>query len=233
VSAGGFIPCGECGRGIPRDRLVDGKVTCPWCQAVQDDHGTAVVVSDGKASHGHPKVRERSEGAERVYVTRQGNCFGWFWLAFTTVHCAIMFWGLVHGKVHSGRNGPAIADPTVWHYLGFAAFYSVFFAVGFAFTLSRYTVRLRDDLLTIRYRLFPFVGWTWKLVAGQTVQVSLAYRGARTNGRAEKAVVVVSDGKEISFGSFLEADVKGHLASRIDAYYNAPESGTPEFIPRS
>lgn len=233
MSFGGFHSCVECGRGIPRDRFVDGKATCPWCQAVQDESGAAVVVSGGPVSPSHPKVKERLEGTERVYVTRQGNCFGWFWLAFTTIHCALMFWGLVHGQVHSGRNGPVIADPSVWHYLGFVAFYSVFFAVGFAFTLSRYTVRLRDDLITVRYRLFPFVGWTWQLAAGEAVQVSLGYRGARSNGRAEKAVVVVSDGKEINFGSFLEADVKGYLASSIDAYYNAPESGPAEFIPRS
>ena len=45
--------------------------------------------------------------------------------------------------------------------------------------------------------------------------------------------MIESDGKEINFGSFLEADVKGYLASSIDAYYNAPEAGPADFIPRS
>ncbi len=227
----GFEPCVGCGRGIPVDRFVDGKAACPWCGTVQDEGGEQVVVAPAKPLGRHPKVTERDEGAERVFVTRQGSCFGWFWLVFTTVHCGFMFYGLVHGQVHSGRHGPVIANPSFWHYLGFAAFYSIFFAVGFAFTLSRYTIRLRDDLITVRYRLFPFVGWTWRLAAAETVQVSLAFRGARSNGRAEKAIVLVSGGKEISFGSFLEDGVKQHLASSIDAFYHEAPGATADFIP--
>jgi hypothetical protein len=228
----GFEPCVGCGRGIPVDRFVDGKAACPWCGMVQDEGGEQVVeASSGASGARHPKVTERVEGAERVFVTRQGSCFGWFWLTFTTVHCGFMFYGLVHGQVHTGRHGPVIANPSFWHYLGFAAFYSIFFAVGFAFTLSRYTVRLRDDLIIVRYRLFPFVGWTWRLVAGESVKVSLAFRGARSNGSAQKAVVLVSEGKEVSFGSFLEDDVKQHLASAIDGFYNGETGGKADFIP--
>lgn len=231
-SSGGFVPCIACERQIPLARFVDGKAACPWCQTEQDAEGGVVISTSASTGVSHPKVSQRVEGSEEVYVTRQGNCFGWFWLTFTTVHCGFMFYGLVHGQVHTGRHGPVIEHPSVWHYLGFAAFYSIFFAVGFAFTLSRYTVRLRDDLLTVRFRLFPFVGWTWKLAVGEALKVSLAFRGARSNNSPVKAVVASSDGKEISFGSFLEEDVKQYLAKAIDRFYHQADGGSADFIPK-
>jgi hypothetical protein len=170
------------------------------------------------------------EGAEQVYVTRQGTWFGWFWLAFTTVHCVFMFYGLAYGTVRI--NGELVAHPSVWHFLGLAAFYSLFFAVGFAFTLSRYTVRLADAQATVRFRLFPFVGWTWRLAVGEVIRVSLAYRGARENNSAVTAVVLASDGKEISFGSFLAKDVKEYLAGSIDGFYNGAAGESAAFIPK-
>lgn len=227
---GGHLPCVECDRGIPRTRFVDGKVTCPWCQTLQDDAGGQVVVSPLPVGATHPKVTQRMEGAEQVYVTRQGSWFGWFWLAFTTLHCGFMFYGLAQGTVRV--NGQVVTHPSVWHFLGLAAFYSIFFAVGFAFTLSRYTVRLSDNLAIVRYRLFPFVGWTWRLAVGETIRVALAYRGARENNNAVNAVVLVSDGQEISFGSFLAKDVKAYLASAIDAFYNGAAGESADFIPR-
>lgn len=225
-----YIPCVECDRGIPRARFVDGKVTCPWCQAVQDDAGGQVVVSPLPVGATHPKVTQRIEGAEQVYVARQGTWFGWFWLAFTTVHCAFMFYGLSQGALRV--NHQVVTYPTIWHYLGLSAFYSIFFAVGFAFTLSRYTVRLADAQATVRYRLFPFVGWTWRLAVGETIRVSLAYRGARENNNAVNAVVLASDGKEISFGSFLAKDVKEYLAGAIDGFYNGAAGESAAFIPK-
>ena len=230
MSGDDYVPCVECARGIPSARFVDGRVTCPWCQAVQDDAGGQVVVSPLPVGTMHPKVTQRIEGAEQVYVTRQGSWFGWFWLAFTTVHCAFMFYGLAYGTVRI--NGQLVAEPSIWHFLGLAAFYSIFFAVGFAFTLSRYTVRLADAQATVRFRLFPFVGWTWRLAVGEVIRVSLAYRGARENNSAVNAVVLVSDGKEISFGSFLAKDVKEYLAGAIDGFYNGAAGESAAFIPK-
>jgi len=226
----GSVPCVECDRGIPRSRFVDGKVTCPWCQTVQDASGGQIVVEPLPVGATHPKVSQRVEGTEQVYVTRQGSWFGWFWLTFTTVHCGFMFYGLSQGTVHV--NHQLVTHPTIWHYLGMAAFYSIFFAVGFAFTLSRYTIRLADAQATVRYRLFPFVGWTWRLAVGETIRVSLAYRGARENGSAVNAVVLSSGGQEISFGSFLAKDVKQHLASAIDGFYNGAAGENADFIPK-
>lgn len=230
MSGDDYVPCIECDRGIPRARFVDGKVACPWCQAVQDDAGGQVVVSPLPVGAMHPKVTQRIEGAEQVYVTRQGSWFGWFWLAFTTVHCGFMFYGLAQGAFRV--NGELVADPSVWHFLGLAAFYSIFFAVGFAFTLSRYTVRLADSQVTVRYRLFPFVGWTWRLAVGEIIRVALAFRGARENNSAVNAVVLASDGKEISFGSFLAKDVKEYLAGSIDGFYNGAAGESADFIPK-
>lgn len=230
-SSDGFVPCVACDRQIPRARFAEGRAACPWCRTEQDAEGGEVVVASAATAAAHPKVSQRVEGVEQVYATRQGSWFGWFWLTFTTVHCAFMFYGLAQGTVRV--NHQVVTHPTVWHFLGMAAFYSIFFAVGFAFTLSRYTVRLRDDLLTVRYRLFPFVGWTWKLAVGETIKVSLAFRGARENGNAVSAVVLTSDGKEVSFGSFLAKDVKQHLAAAIDRFYNGSDGATADFISRS
>lgn len=77
MSGDDYVPCVECARGIPRARFIDGKVACPWCQAVQDDAGGQVVVSPLPVGTMHPKVTQRIEGAEQVYVTRQGSWFGW------------------------------------------------------------------------------------------------------------------------------------------------------------
>jgi uncharacterized membrane protein len=224
----GTVPCVQCDRGIPRSRFVDGKVACPWCQTVQDDVGGQVVVHPLPVGATHPKVAQRVEGAEQVYVTRQGTWFGWIWLAFTTVHGAFMFYGLAYGTVR--MNGQLVTHPSVWHFLGLSAFYALFFAVGFAFTLSRYTIRLADAEATVRFRLFPFVGWTWRLAVGEVIRVSLAYRGARENNNAVTAVVLVSNGKEISFGSFLAKDVKEYLASAIDGFYNGAAGESADFI---
>ena len=224
------VSCVECERGIPRTRFVDGKVTCPWCQTAQDEGGGQVIVSALPVGATHPKVSQRIEGTEQVYVTRQGTWFGWFWLAFTTVHCGFMFYGLSQGAVRV--NHQLVTHPTIWHYLGLSAFYSIFFAVGFAFTLSRYTVRLADAQATVRFRLFPLVGWTWRLAVGETIRVSLAYRGARSNGSAVSAIVLASAGQEISFGSFLAKDVKEYLAAAMDGFYNGAAGESADFIPK-
>ena len=221
--------CIKCERGIPVDRFLGGTATCPWCQTKQDEAGGEVMVTALPAGATHAKVAQRVEGAEQVYTTRQSSWFGWIWLIFTIVHCGFMFTGLALGTVK--MNKQLIVNPTVWHFLGLAAFYSLFFAVGFAFTLSRYTVRLADREVMVRYRLCPFVGWTWRLPVGETIRVTLADRGSRQNSQTVRAIVIVSAEKEINFGSFLDNDVKQYLAAQIDGYYNGSADEAAAFIP--
>ncbi len=209
-------------------RLIGGTATCPWCQALQDRVGGEVVVTSLPVGATHPKVSQYAEGAVQIYTTRLSSWFGWFWLIFTVIHCGFMFTGLAHGTVK--MNKQLIINPTVWHFLGLAAFYSVFFAVGFAFTLSRYNVRLSDNCVMVRYRFFPFVGWTWRLVVGETIRITLADRGARKNGKSVQAIVLVSDEKEINFGSFLADDVQHYLAAQIDGFYNGAANEAADFI---
>lgn len=220
--------CVQCQRGIPIDRFTSGTATCPWCQTKQDRAGDEVMVTALPAGATHPKVSQRVEGAVQVYSTGQGTWFGWAWLTFTTVHAGFMFSGLAHGTVK--MNHQLVAHPTVWHFLGMAAFYSLFFAVGLALTLSRYTVRLADESVTVRYRLFPLVGWTWRLPVGETIRITLADRGSRHNEQTARAIVLVSGEKEISFGSFLADDVKRYIAAQIDGYYNGYQTVTAPFI---
>ena len=91
--------------------------------------------------------------------------------------------------------------------------------MGFAFTVARYRVILTDTEVAVRWRILPYLGWTWTLPVGEEVKVSLAFRGSESNDKPVEAIVVSSSGKEINFGAFLPLDVKEHLAAAIRYYY--------------
>ena len=190
----------------------------------------AKVLTDAELMKGHPKVSAKTGFQATAYETRLGGCFGWFWLAFTCVHCVAMFYGLSDGSVK--MSGTIVAHATWWHYLVLALFYVPFFLVGFAFTIARYRVELTDDLITVRWRILPYVGWTWRLPVGDEVKVTLAYRGSSENDKPVEAVIVSSEGKDIDFGAFLANDVKEFLAGAIRHYYGEPaaEAGSTPFI---
>jgi hypothetical protein len=178
---------------------------------------------------GHPKVSVETGFQATAYETRLGGCFGWFWLVFTCVHCVAMFYGLAGGSVKMG--GTVVAHAAWWHYLVLALFYVPFFLVGFAFTIARYRVELTDDLLTVRWRILPYVGWTWRLPVGDEVKVTLAYRGSSENDKPVEAIIVSSEGKDIDFGAFLANDVKDFLAGAIRHYYAGDDVATAPFVP--
>ncbi|NBX35601.1 hypothetical protein EBR16_09645 [bacterium] len=219
-------PCAACGREIPAAVFVQrGAVFCPFCAADQFAVAAPALSADAVAQ-GHPKVRRLVEGDMVTYETRMGSCFGWFWLLFTIVHCGFMFYGLSQGNVKV--NGRMVAHPEWWYFVLLALFYTPFFIVGFAFTVSRYSVRLSPAELRVRWRFLPGLGWTWELPAGAAVRTRLAYRGAEENDRPVAAIVVSSDGREIDFGSFLAKDVKDFLrAAIVDYYGDAPAAAAP------
>jgi hypothetical protein len=191
------------------------------------------ALTDEEVVRGHPKVSASTDFGAVRYETRLGTWFGWFWLSFTCVHCAALFYGMSQGSVK--MNGRMVAQPDWWHFALLALFYVPFFLVGFAFTIARYRLTLTDELVTLRWRILPFLGSTSALPAGDDVKVSLAFRGSKQNKQPMEAVVVASQGKEIHFGAFLPDDVKEHLAGLIRHYYgDAPTvdtgSATP-FIP--
>jgi hypothetical protein len=171
----------------------------------------------------HPRIAVVSDFQGVAYGVRLGTWFGWIWLAFTSFHCVALFYGLAQGSLK--MNGRTVAHPEWWHFALLALFYAPFFLVGFAFTLARYQVILRDDLVTVRWRILPGLGWTWTLPAGDAVKVSLAYRGSRRNKQPVESIVVESLGKEIDFGAFLAEDTKERLAALIRHYYgDGPEA---------
>jgi len=190
----------------------------------------AKVLTDAELMKGHPKVSAKIGFQATAYETRLGGCFGWFWLAFTCVHCVAMFYGLSDGSVK--MSGTIVAHATWWHYLGLALFYVPFFLVGFAFTIARYRVELTDDLITVRWRILPYLGWTWTLPLGEGVAVTLAFRGSSENDKPVESVVIRSLGQETHFGAFLPPDVKEFLAGAIRHYYGEPaaEAGSTPFI---
>ena len=218
-------PCEACGRAIPAEIFVqggEGEIFCPWC-ATNQSPASAPSTTPTSVEAGHPKVRRVIEGDALSYETRMGSCFGWFWLAFTVVHCGFMFYGLSQGNVKV--NGQLVAHPQWWCFALLALFYVPFFIVGFAFTVSRYTVRLAPGQLRVRWRFLPGLGWTWELPTGAEVRVRQQFRGAEENNRPVAAIVASSQGREIGFGSFLAKDVKAFLVAAIRDYYGEPAPG--------
>ena len=188
----------------------------------------AKVLSAAELAEGHPKVSVDVGFRSTTYATRSGSCFGWCWLVFTGIHCVAMFYGLSHGKV--AMNKTLVAHAAWWHYVFLALFYIPFFLVGFAFTVASYRVELTDDRIHVRWRVLPYVGWTWILPVGERVQVSLAFRGSERNNNPAEAIVVASAGKDIDFGAFLALDVKEHLAGAIRHHYAGEEGATAPFL---
>jgi hypothetical protein len=186
----------------------EGRLVTPWDPA--------------ELAKGCPGVRLQADFQGVAYSVRSGRWFGWFWLAFTSVHCFFMFKGFSAGKVTV--NGSLVAAPPFWALLLLGLFYVPFFLVGFAFTLARYQVVLAPDKLLVRWRVLPYVGWTWSLATGEQVEVRLAFRGAKSNNRPVDAIVVSSQGREVDFGAFLDEKKKAYLAAAIRDYYDAGES---------
>ncbi|MCX6920517.1 MAG: hypothetical protein NTX20_04240 [Verrucomicrobia bacterium] len=188
----------------------------------------AKVLTAEELAKGHPKVSAIIGFQAIVYETRMGRFFGWFWLTFTSVLCVAMFYGLSRGSVKV--SGTLVEQAAWWHYLGLALFYVPFFLIGFAFTVARYRVELTDAIIVVRWRILPYVGWTWRLPVGDEVKVSLAYRGSSENDKPSAAIVVASQGKDIDFGAFLADDVKEFLAGAIRYYYGSAEGTSAPFI---
>lgn len=190
----------------------------------------APVLSDDEVSRGHPKVSVESGFQGVSYGVRLGTWFGWFWLVFTCVHCVALFYGLSQGSLK--MNGRTVAHPEWWQFALLALFYVPFFLVGFGFTVARYRLTLTDGHVSFRFRILPYVGWTFTLPAGDAVKVTLAYRGAKQNKRPVDSVVVASQGKELHFGAFLPVDIKEHMAGLIRYYYgDTPSAAEPFLVP--
>ena len=185
----------------------------------------APVLTDVQVTAGHPKVSVESGFQGLSYGARVSTKFGWLWMTLATAILILMLYSTAKGVVRI--NGQLVVEPYWWHYLQLIAFYVPFLLIGFAFTMSRYRVTLADDRITVRWRIIPFIGWTWSLAVGNQVTVKLAYNGTEINGKPVPAVVIASDGKEISFGSMLKDDVKEYLAGAIQHYYGVPVETNP------
>lgn len=199
-------------------------------QAAIEAGREAPTLSDEQVTRGHPKVSVVSDFQGVTYGVRLGTWFGWFWLIFTCVHCVALFNGMSQGSVK--MNGRMVTQPDWWHFALLALFYVPFFLVGFAFTLARYRLTLTDELVTLRWRILPYLGWTSTLPTGDAVKVTLAFRGSRENKKPVESVVVASQGKELHFGAFLPVDIKEHLAGLIRHYYgDSPSVDAREAAP--
>jgi hypothetical protein len=189
-------------------------------------------LTDEEVARGHPKVSASTDFQGVSYGVRLGTWFGWLWLIFTCVHCVALIYGLSQGSLK--MNGRRVEQPDWWHFALLALFYVPSFLAAFAFTLARYRVTLSDEAVIVRWRILPYLGWTWKFAVGDDVRVKLAFRGSKQNKKPVESIVVASLGKERHFGAFLPEDVKEHLAGLIQDYYGTPASSgetAAPFIP--
>jgi hypothetical protein len=189
----------------------------------------APVLTEAQVAAGHPRVSVESGFQGLSYGARVTTAFGWVWMTLVTAAFVVMFYATANGTVRI--NGRLVTEPAWWHYLELTALCVPFLLVGCALTMSRYRVTLTDDQIVIRWRVIPFLGWTWRLAVGDQVSVRLAYDGTEINGKPVPAVVMASGGKEISFGSMLKDDVKEYLAGAIQHYYGVPEEVNPSVPP--
>ena len=210
-------------------KLVRMKEEAEARQAALQAGRPAKALTDVELAKGHPRVSSETDFQGVHYGVRLGSWFGWIWLIFTCVHCVALFYGMSQGSVK--MNGRMVTQPDWWHFALLTLFYVPFFLVGFAFTLARYRVTLSDAAVVVRWRILPYLGWTWTLPVGDDVVVRLAFRGSKQNKKPVESVVVASLGKEHHFGAFLPEDVKEHLAGLIQDYYGPPASSGESAVP--
>ena len=190
----------------------------------------AKALTAEELAKGHPKVTSSIDFQGVGYGVRLGTWFGWIWLAFTCVHGAFMFAGLSGGTVK--MNGILITQPHWWDFLFLSLIYVPFLLIGLAFSLARYRVTLSDAAFVVRWRILPYLGWTWTLPVGDGVAVTLAFRGSSENKKPVESIVITSLGKETHFGAFLPVDIKEHLAGLIRNYYgDAPSADVGSAAP--
>jgi hypothetical protein len=185
----------------------------------------APELTEAQVAAGHPGVSVESDFRGLVYGTRVSNTFGWVWLIVTLAMFGLFMYASVQGVVRVG--GRLVTSPEWWHFLGVVAFFLPFLLIGLAFTVSRYRITLTDERISVRWRILPFIGWTWGLAVAEEVAVRLAYDGTEINGQPVPAVVMVSGGEESSFGSMLTDDVKEYLAGAIQHFYGMPAQARP------
>lgn len=124
-------------------------------------------------------------------------------------------------------NGRLITDPSPWHHAIFLSIPTLFFLAGLAMLRLRRRIILTSRSLVTELRTVPGLGWTTRLEVSGPVTAFLAHRGARMNDRPVAAVVVSSGGREASFGSFMEEDLKEYLVAVIADHYGAGDPSAP------
>jgi hypothetical protein len=172
-------------------------------------------------------VKKETVAGGVAYSVLHVSPFAWFGLAvlFVLATIPVVLSALGDQYVsHTYFMGKEIFHHTFVHFLFLGSFFAVMTLGVLSVTAAKYVITLRPELITVRWRVFPHLGWTWTLVPGGEVKVALAYLGVRVNRRPVPEVLVVSTNGEISFGSILPYEVREFLCAAIHDYYHGATS---------
>lgn len=171
-------------------------------------------------------MAEQSGQAVVLHVRSGGGLFAWIWSGVSLL-LLVIFAAVAFSGAEMRVNGRLIKEPGPEHYALFLLLPALFTLAGVAMLAARRRITLTPEFILSELRLPLGLGWGTRLAVDGPVSAFLAFRGAKVNGRAVDAVVLLSGGKEASFGSFMDEGLKDYLVAVIADHYGAGGESAP------
>lgn len=171
-------------------------------------------------------MAEQSGQAVVLHVRSGGGLFAWIWSGVSLL-LLVIFAAVAFSGAEMRVNGRLIKEPGPEHYALFLLLPALFTLAGVAMLAARRRITLTPEFIFSELRLPLGLGWGTRLAVDGPVSAFLAFRGAKVNGRAVDAVVLLSGGKEASFGSFMDEGLKDYLVAVIADHYGAGGESAP------
>lgn len=180
---------------------------------VKTGNDTGVTPADFSVPETHPKVTVTKSFDGTVFETRNNMILGIFMVIFPIVMACFLTFHFTNDSLFRIISIPFyLAD-------------MVFFALGVALFLSRYTVAIAPGKVRLTFGVAG-KGYRKEIARTSPMSVTLENRGASKNGRpADSIVVRNATGEEFHFGPFLDDSRKQFLAGHL-ARHLAPKSSS-------